>query len=352
MKKLNVLTMVLAAGLVMSVAARDREEPKWNVRATVELKDGSRLVGTPVDKSLPLKLDFMKADIPLAQIRSAEVRHKDGQVALSLQNGDRLTGVVLADRFALETALGRLKPDFAQINRLTFTNWREGNMPAGEGSLLFGGVNWLPWRTQFEVQGDKLVSLPKARAGFNYGHSGNGRGATLMSNIGHSDWKDYCIEVEFCVTGTDPAFNPYGLGADYHDGGIFFHVADAKESWNERGSSCYSFGLSGNGTWSLACVYNEFFATPVGYGNGRRDAERKLASGGGLKLDRVNGNKFRLEVRGQRIQIWVDGEPVADVTDEKMGETIGGQTLDHGGVGFGWGWEAMGWIRNFSARGL
>jgi hypothetical protein len=90
----------------------------------------------------------------------------------------------------------------------------------------------------------------------------------------------------------------------------------------------------------------------MGYGNPRKDAERKLASGRGLKIDRVNGNHFRIEVRGQHIQIRVDDQLVTDVTDEKMDQTIGGQTLDHGGVGFIGGFDAMIWIRNFSATGL
>jgi len=55
---------------------------------------------------------------------------------------------------------------------------------------------------------------------------------------------------------------------------------------------------------------------------------------------------------GTRIQIWMDGERIADVRDEKMNDKIGEQTLDHGGVGFSWGHDSMGWIRNFSAKKL
>ena len=48
----------------------------------------------------------------------------------------------------------------------------------------------------------------------------------------------------------------------------------------------------------------------------------------------------------------MDGEKIADLRDEKMGEVIGGQTLDHGGMGFVWGMDSMGWIRHFSIRKL
>jgi hypothetical protein len=322
------------------------------VRATLELSDGSRLVGVAQEASLPVTLDFMSASIPLEKIRQCEIRHKDGRVTVNLLNGDRLTGTLDLEKFKLDTALGKLAPDISQIDRMAFSVWRQGDLPAGEGDILFGGVNWHAWKTGFEIQGEKLVSLPMARPGFNYGHNGGGRGPLLISNIGNPDWKDYRLEFDYCVTGIDPAFNPYGLGSDYHDGAISFHVTDTKENWNQCGGSGYIFRVSGDGTWELECVYNDYCAVPMGYGNPRKDAERKLASGRGLKIDRVNGNHFRIEVRGQHIQIRVDDQLVTDVTDEKMDQTIGGQTLDHGGVGFIGGFDAMIWIRNFSATGL
>ena len=88
------------------------------------------------------------------------------------------------------------------------------------------------------------------------------------------------------------------------------------------------------------------------YGNPTSDGSRALAEGKGLKPDPANGNMVRIEVAGTRIRIWVDGEKIADLRDDKMNETIGGQTLDHGGVSVTWGFESMGWIRNFSAKRL
>ena len=87
---------------------------------------------------------------------------------------------------------------------------------------------------------------------------------------------------------------------------------------------------------------------PSGNGDMRGDGERMLAQGKGLTIDPANGNKVRIEVRGPRIRVWIDGAPIADVQDEKMRDTIGGTTLDHGGVGFEWIHDSMGWIRNFS----
>ena len=223
---------------------------------------------------------------------------------------------------------------------------------ASSGPISFDGVKWTPWHTLFAVQGDKLLSLPKPRPGFNYGHTGDGRGAIIVANVGDSDWRDYSAEFEYCVTGIDPAFNPYGIGSDYHDGRIYFHLAEAHESWNQRGGSGYNLEIHGNGTWDLSCCYNNYCPAPVGYANPVKDGERQLAHGQGLKIDRELGNKFRIDVVGQRIRIWVDGEKIVDLVDDKMDELIGGQRLDHGGVGFEWGFEAMGWIRNFSRKDL
>jgi hypothetical protein len=131
-----------------------------------------------------------------------------------------------------------------------------------------------------------------------------------------------------------------------------FHVADAKESWNERGWSNYTLSLSGDGSWGLGCGYNSHCNVASGWGNPQTEVSRSLADGKGLKLDPQAGNKFRIDVRGTRIQVWVDGKQLADVRDEKMGACIGGQTLDHGGIGFQTPWECMIWIRNFSAKPL
>lgn len=354
---------VLALLVTLAASARDAEVPvedkdddqpstPTRVRVIMEMKDGSRLVGCTVARTLPLTLEFMKASIPLKKIRSCEISHKDEHAVVKFVNGDRLTGVLCLDKFPMETVLGRLLLETAHIDRMTFTAWRGDNMPPGEGDVIFGGVNWQAWRTQFEIQGDKLVTLPKARAGFNYGHSGNGRSATLVTNIGNKDWKDYRVEFELGMTGVNPAFNPHGLPADYRSAGLSFHVADSKESWNVKGESSYGFGIAADGSWTLACNYNHHSPSATGWCQPLSDGARTLASGKGLKIDTEKGNKIRLDVIGTRIQIWVDDSRIVDIDDEKMSATIGGQTLDHGGIGISWGWECMGWIRNFSATAL
>ena len=349
MKRFTLCIALFSAMAIVGTAwaGEDKTEPR--LRLEIDLVDGSHIVGTPHIQSVPVQTSYAKMNIPLKEIRAIKIDADHETASLDLMNGDKLKGVVSLAPIKLETVFGMVRIGTEHIRELRVVS-SGGTLPVGEGTLSYGGVNWMPWRTAFEVQGDKLVSLPKARPGFSYGHGGNGRGPTLMSNIGSVAWKDYSMEVEICMCGVDPAFNPYGLPLDYRSGSVVFHVADAKESWNERGSTWYALSLGADGTWSLGCAYNFHCRVPSGWGNPFSEGGRSLAQGRGLKINLKDGNKVRIDVCGNRIQVWVDGEQLADVRDEKMGEVIGDKTLDHGGVGFQWGHDSMGWIRNFSVK--
>ena len=341
-----ILISLAAVGAVWAEQETENAKP----RLTLELLDGSRVIGVPTIRAVPVETPYARINVPLERILSIRLNEKQKTAAFELQNGDRLKGVMDLGPIDLETVFGKVSIATELIQSIGVTSG--GALPAGEGTLSFGGLNWTPWRTEFEMRGDKLVSLPKVRPGFNYGHGGNGRSATILSNIGNADWKDYRMEFEFGMKGVDPAFNPHQLPLDFRSGSILFHVADAKESWNVKGSSYYSLNLSADGSWSVTCAYNSYCQTPCGYGNPTSEGQRTLAEGKGLKYDPETGNRIRIDLSGTRIQIWVDGVQIADVRDEKMRDPIGSQTLDHGGVAFTWGFECMGWVRNFSAKRL
>lgn len=338
--------VVAAAGAVWA----DQVKSDAGFHLAVDLWDGPHVIGTPTIRTVPVETSYAKINIPLERILYIRMNEKHEAASLELQNGDRIKGIINLEPIDLETVFGKVSIGIELIRTLGVVSG--GALPAGEGSLSFSGLNWIPWRTQFEVQGDKLVSLPMVRPGFSYGHGGNGRGATVLTNIGNADWKDYSMELEYGMTGVDPVLNPHQLPLDSRSGSILFHVVDAKESWNEKGSSSYSLNFSGDGSWSLSCAYNSYCKTACGFGDPTSDGNRTLAEGKGLQHDPQAGNKIRIDVCGTRIQIWVDGAQIADIRDEKMGVPIGGQTLDHGGIAFTWGFECMGWIRNFSAKRL
>lgn len=353
-----------ATAIASAVRAGEPASPdSYHVQATIELTDGSRLIGVPADAPLNITLDYGQLAIPLAKVtqwraapsdgRPSRENAASGKIIVQLKNGDQLTGAFAQTEFPVDTILGRLSPELKHIRSVSYRAWREGNMPPGDGPLSFCGLNWLPWHTEFAIDGDKLKSLPKARAGFQYGHEGHGRGPMLMANIGDERWRDYSLDVQLCAAGVDPSFNPYGLGSDYYDASIMFHITDAKESFNERGSSFYIMGFHGStGTWELRAVYNSYCNQPMGWGNPKTEAERTLAQGSGLKIDRASGNRIRIDVVGNRIQGWFEDSKLFDVVDDKMSEEIGGQRLDHGGIGFGGGFDAMIWLKDVTVRAL
>jgi len=126
----------LLATVSVSLMARDaRAEKKASVQVVLEMADGSRLVGTPAEKSLRITTEYMKAGIPLVAIRQCEIRHQEERIILSLQNGDKLTGTLEMDQFRVETIFGKLAPEFAQIDRMTFTPSRSDELSPDIGSL-------------------------------------------------------------------------------------------------------------------------------------------------------------------------------------------------------------------------
>ena len=351
MKTVVFFKVLLLTAATVGTAWAGPEKEKAKIVLTLDLLDGSRVIGMSGIRTVPVQTPYARINIPLQQIRSIRMDENHQTASIELQNGDRIKGSMNLDPIELETAFGKVSIA-TDLIRTADVAWADGPLPKGEGSLPFGGVNWVPWRMQFEVQGDKLVSLPKVRPGFNYGHGGNGRGATLVTNIDNPEWKDYSVEFEFGMTGVDPMFNPHQLPLDFRSASILFHVADAKESWNERGGSWYALTFGGDGSWSVSCDYNGFCQTRSGFGNPTSEGRRTLAEGKGLKHDPQAGNKIRIDVCGTRMRIWVDGEQLLDIRDERMGEAIGGKVLDHGGIAFTWGFECMGWIRHFSAKRL
>ena len=332
------MVILFAMALVGTAWAGEDKEVQSPLRLELDLADGTHIIGIASIESIPVQTSYAKLDIALKQILTIKIDADHENASIDLRNGDKLKGVISLEPIKLETIFGRISVGIEHIKMVRVVSGG-GTLPAGDGPIAFGGVNWIPLRKMFEVQGDKLVSLPQARPGFNYGHGGNGRGPWIMTNIDSAKWKNYSAEFDFCMLGEE-------------GGTIMFHVADFKESWNESGWSSYNLGIGSDGSWGLSCMYNAYCRVPVGYGDMRADSERSLATGKGLKIDQKNGNRFRIDVRGTSIKVWADGVQIVDMQDDKMGESIGGKTLDHGGVGFYWTHDSMGWIRNFSAKAL
>lgn len=338
---------------------------------TLILVDGSRLVGNSTIESFELQTTdgTKKITVPLSQVLHIKTKkHGREEIAAIVTKKDdktnKIRGVIDLQSVELETIFGNVDIDIVHLRKLLVVRaYTENNNQGEDGTIAFGGVHWHPWRTAFEIQGDRLVSLPQARPGFDYGHGGHGRGAALSTNVGNTEWRDYSVTFKVGMPGLDRSFNPYGL-PEIHEAkfiAINFHVADAKESWNDRGLSAYRLNLAESGRveklgsykWRLAKTYNSYSNRQSGWGNLSREGQKLFfESDDGTAFEGMQGATVRIDVIGKHIKAWVNGEKVADLIDEEMGSSIGGQTLDHGGIVIETPWEDMIWISDFSFKPL
>jgi len=111
------LVTLIGFGGVVSVWAQ-RLVSNELLQVTLELMDGSRLVGTPDLKSLHLQTADAKLDVPLARLASVVFEGTDRTALVSLQNGDRLTGQVPAREIKLQTIFGMVAVPVAKVVRI------------------------------------------------------------------------------------------------------------------------------------------------------------------------------------------------------------------------------------------
>lgn len=149
----------------------------------IDLRDGSRVLGEPKFNSTRLKTTYATLDLPLANIRKIEFTELVDRATCLLRNDDKISGIPMDTKFTIESSFGMLTFQLRHVQRFEVRTTEKGsNLPPGEGSLLFGGVNLTPFLFLFEVRDGVLASLPKPRPGFKYGHSGHGRGARVYTN--------------------------------------------------------------------------------------------------------------------------------------------------------------------------
>lgn len=111
-------TLIVLWGLSgPAMGADDRTEAA--IVLTLDLTDGSRIVGTPASNTLPLTTPYASLDLPLAQVASLSFQEDHETVQVELRNGDRLTGALDRRRFALKTLLGPLEVRTVHVRHIS-----------------------------------------------------------------------------------------------------------------------------------------------------------------------------------------------------------------------------------------
>jgi len=100
-----------------------------SLRLTLDLTDGSRVVGTPAITALAVRAAFGGVNVPLANVGRVELGKE--QATLTLRNGDRVTGGLDLPALELATVFGKVTVPVVQIREFRVAATRGGPAPRG-----------------------------------------------------------------------------------------------------------------------------------------------------------------------------------------------------------------------------
>jgi hypothetical protein len=112
------------------------DEPRWRVH--VDLADGSRIIGTPSNKSLKVDMGFAALDVPLDRIRVAEWKDGGKTVRVEMGNNDTFTGKVTDEPVEVAAIFGKVTLEMKHIKSLQVRPFHQlGWLPTQQGLELY-----------------------------------------------------------------------------------------------------------------------------------------------------------------------------------------------------------------------
>jgi hypothetical protein len=91
------------------------------LRLSVDLRDGSRLVGTPGVDTLKLNAAFGAVTVPWAQVRELQMADDREKAVVLFANGDRLSAVPSLDKLEMATVIGPVTVGAEHVARVRVT---------------------------------------------------------------------------------------------------------------------------------------------------------------------------------------------------------------------------------------
>ena len=118
MKKAAVIVLVLWAGIAATnvIATEDHA-----LTVSVDLKDGSRIVGTTELKTVKLVATYGSIDIAASEIRTIAVNADLETGSITMVNDDRMQGVLGLGDLSVSSLVGQLKLKLVDVKLITFT---------------------------------------------------------------------------------------------------------------------------------------------------------------------------------------------------------------------------------------
>jgi hypothetical protein len=289
-------------GLAMAAALPLQAASTNNPSLTVELRDGSRVIGKSGDEKLLFRSEILgEIKLPLEEIRVVECQSKTNSVKLTTANGDTLVAAFGNREIHIETSFGNVKISVDSIRRLQVsTESASRRMKMGLVALWSGegnGTDVIGGNTAVQIGPVIFSNGKQGQAFFLDGNNaylqihagstldvGKGDGFTVEGWINPVKTANYVAIIEYeRELGT-------GNGSDV---GLQLGIHQASPSWNAFGclvanikdvnDGDHIFSSPANllvpGVWQhVALCYDKVSGTGVIYLNGIPVARSNLGS--------------------------------------------------------------------------
>jgi hypothetical protein len=117
-------------------ASEGTNSPQEQLRLEVRLADGSLVIGTPGIPAAPLRTPYARMDIPFNQVRTIVAAADQEAATMSLQNGDRLRGVISCVSLPLVTLFGPVSIAIEHVRQIDVIS----GTTALQGDLVVRGM--------------------------------------------------------------------------------------------------------------------------------------------------------------------------------------------------------------------
>ncbi len=151
---------------------------------TVELADGSRLLGEAGRESLPVEATYARLEIPLRDLRGIVLAGEREPAEIEMRNGDRIKGALLVNRLELKTAFGEVSVPMGRVVRIRGRGEGAGGTVTTRGGWVIHAFTNVG-ASAFAVSGgalrcDVLVVAGGGAGGAGYGGGGGGGGGGFI----------------------------------------------------------------------------------------------------------------------------------------------------------------------------
>ncbi|MFZ4396690.1 MAG: LamG domain-containing protein [Kiritimatiellia bacterium] len=138
-KSFDVLLVSLICLLSAQAAETNRAGESASLQLSIDLVDGSRILGTPAIESVPMETSYAKMNVPLKQIQTMKIGEDHETVTLELRNGDKLKGVITLAPVKLTTVFGQVSVNLALATGISVYPTSQEALPAAiqDGLVLY-----------------------------------------------------------------------------------------------------------------------------------------------------------------------------------------------------------------------